>query len=258
MHRALGRCGVAVPEVGTGTGPVATGSFESARRRVPVGFVVAYPPGTGPGDRLPVCLTLHGYGGNARDAIAAGWYDRYLAQAVARGVPAFALAAMDGGGGYWHPHDTDDPLGALLDEFVPVLGLRGLRVDRLAALGWSMGGYGALLCGITQPDRFVVTVASGPAFWRSYDEAHRVNPGAFDGAEQWRRYDLMSRVGEFRGRRVRIDCGVDDPFAPAVRALRDRLPDPSAVHLAQGCHDNTFWRHVAPTQLRLIGTSLHG
>ena len=50
---------------------------------------------------------------------------------------------------------------------------------------------------------------------------------------------------------VRIDCGESDPFAPAVKALRDRLPDPGVVHLAKGCHDNAFWRSVAPAQLRL-------
>jgi S-formylglutathione hydrolase FrmB len=164
---------------------------------------------------------------------------------------------MDGGPGYWHPHASDDPLGALLDEFVPLLGSRyRLVVDRYAVLGWSMGGYGALLAAITHPSRVAAAVASSPAIWRSYAEAHRVNPGAFDSAAEWARYDLIERADEFRGLRVRIDCGEHDSFTPGVRAFRDRLPDPAVVHLAKGCHDDHFWQHVAPEQLRFIGEAL--
>lgn len=258
LNQALGRCDVSVPAPAPVAGPRLAGAFDSVRRRQRVGYVIGYPPGSQPGDRLPVCLVLHGYGAHAADAIDAGRYDRYLAGLVAGGLPPFALAAMDGGGGYWHPHASDDPLGALLDEFVPLLAARGLSVDRLAALGWSMGGFGALLAAITGPRRLVAVAASAPAFWRSYAEAHRVNPHAFDSAAQWSRYDLVSRAGEFRGQRMRIDCGSGDPFAPAIRALRDRLPEPSVVHITGGCHDNAFWQHAAPSQLRLIGSALAG
>jgi pimeloyl-ACP methyl ester carboxylesterase len=248
LNRALGRCDVTVPSADATPGPAVRGVFDSARRRRAVNFMIVYPQNARPGDRLPVCLVLHGYGGSASD----GLYDRYLAG------HSFALAAMDGGPGYWHPHASDDPLGALLDEFVPLLGSRyGLVVDRYAILGWSMGGYGALLAAITQPSRVAAAVASSPAIWRSYAEAHRVNPGAFDSAAEWERYDLIGRAGEFRGLRVRVDCGDHDPFTPGVREFRDRLPDPSAVHLAKGCHDDHFWQHVAPEQLRFVGEVLN-
>lgn len=225
------------------------GVFDSARRRRSVNFMIVYPQNARPGDRLPVCLVLHGYGGSASDAINGGRYDRHA-------FP-FVLAAMDGGPGYWHPHRSDDPLGALLDEFVPLLGSRyGLVVDRFAVLGWSMGGYGALLAAITRPTRVAAAVASSPAIWRSYAEAHGVNRGAFDSPAEWSRYDVIRRAGEFRGLRVRVDCGEHDSFAPGVRAFRDRLPDPEVVHLAQGCHDDHFWQHVAPAQLPFIGAAL--
>jgi enterochelin esterase-like enzyme len=225
------------------------GVFDSVRRRRQVNFMIEYPPGAHPGDRLPVCLVLHRYGGDASSSPVSS----YLASS---GLPPFVLAAMDGGDGYWHPHLSDDPLGALLDEFLPLLASRGLAVDRVAVLGWSMGGYGALLCGITRPSRFAAVVASSPAIWRSYAEAHRVNAGAFDSAAEWARYDLLTRAGEFRGLRVRIDCGESDRFAPAARALRAELPDPSVVHLAKGCHDDPFWQHVAAAQLRFVGEAL--
>jgi hypothetical protein len=53
-----------------------------------------------------------------------------------------------------------------------------------------------------------------------------------------------------------IAIGAADPFAPAVRELRDRLPDPSVVRIGTGCHDGTFWTSVAPDQVRLISAAL--
>jgi S-formylglutathione hydrolase FrmB len=256
LNRALGRCDVSVPaaDASPPAGPVVRGVFDSARRRCQVNYTIGYPPGPRPGDPLPVCLLLHGYGGDASSSPVSPYLaSSYLASS---GLPPFALAAMDGGGGYWHPHALDDPLGALLDEFLPLLASRGLVTDRVAVLGWSMGGYGALLCGITQPARFAAVVASSPAIWRSYAEARGVNAGAFDSAAEWARYDLLARAGELRGLRVRVDCGEHDTFAPAVRALRAKLPDPSVVHLAKGCHDDRFWQHVAPEQLRFVGEAL--
>jgi S-formylglutathione hydrolase FrmB len=174
---------------------------------------------------------------------------------VAAGGTPFALAAMDGGPGYWHPHATDDPLGSLLDEFLPLLKQRKLDTDRVAALGWSMGGYGALLCGLTAPERILAVAAAAPAFWPSYAEAEQVNPGAFDSAEEWVRYDVLARAGELDRLNLRIDCGESDSFAPVVRTLRSRLADPSVVHFAKGCHDPRFWHHIAPAQLAMIGTA---
>jgi hypothetical protein len=99
-------------------------------------------------------------------------------------------------------------------------------------------------------------VASSPAIWRTYDEARQVNAGAFDSAPEWRRYDVFARAAEVSRLPLRIDCGESDPFAPAVRALRDRLTDPSVVRLAKGCHDNAFWSHVTPAQYRFIADAI--
>ncbi len=35
----------------------------------------------------------------------------------------------------------------VLDEFVPLLGGRGLKIHRIGLMGFSMGGYGALRLG---------------------------------------------------------------------------------------------------------------
>jgi S-formylglutathione hydrolase FrmB len=258
LDEALGRCDAGRPPAalrGTAQPPV-VGSFRSAARRREVGFAVSYPPGYADGADLPVCLALHGYGSDGRATIGAGDYPRFIAGAVWDGAAPFALAAADGGNGYWHPHANDDPLGMLVDEFLPVLASRGLRTDRVAVAGWSMGGYGALLCALTYRDRFRLAVASSPAIFHSYVDAHHVNPGAYDSPDEWARYDVTARANEFTGLPVRIAIGADDPFAPAVRTLRDLLSDPGVVQIATGCHDSRFWTYAAPIQVRAISSAL--
>ncbi|SBT42621.1 alpha/beta hydrolase [Micromonospora narathiwatensis] len=257
LSRTLGRCDARPPDAPRAPAPPpVTGSFRSAARRRQVGFAIAYPPGYAPGARLPVCLALHGYASDAGAAVASAGYPEFLAGALPHGAAPFALAAPDGGNGYWHPHSDDDPLGMLVDEFLPLLAERGLRTDRVAVAGWSMGGYGALLAALTHPDRFRAVVATSPAIFHSYADARRVNAGAFDSADEWARYDVTARAGEFAGLPVRIAIGAADPFTEAVRTLRDRLPDPSAVEITTGCHDGHYWRSVAPGQVRAISAAL--
>jgi S-formylglutathione hydrolase FrmB len=252
VDEELGFCTVDPPSVHAAPGPIIAGGFTSAYRRTDVRYKIAYPPGSSPGARLPVALVLHGYGGNADSALDAGNYPAYLAAAVIAGATPFALGAVDGGNGYWHPHPADDPLGMLIHEFLPLLGTHGLSVDRPAVTGISMGGYGALLCGLTQRERFVAVIGNSPAFWHSYAEARHVNPGAFTSASEWSAYgDMLARAGDFRGLPVQIFIGSSDPFQPIVATLRDRLPDRSIVHITKGCHDGRFWQAHAP---QVIGT----
>ncbi|MFC4150160.1 alpha/beta hydrolase [Micromonospora mangrovi] len=257
LDHALGRCDAPPPHAPQATAPPpVTGSFRSAARRREVAFAISYPPGYAPGSPLPVCLALHGYAADARSAVTAARYPEFLAGALPAGAAPFALAAPDGGDGYWHPHAGDDPLGMLVDEFLPLLAARGLSADRVAVAGWSMGGYGALLAAVTYPDRFRAVVATSPAVFHSYADAERVNAGAFDSADEWARYDLTARARELAGRPVRIAIGAADPFAPAVRRLRERLPDPAMVEIGTGCHDTDYWVSVAPAQVRAISAAL--
>ncbi|OKI81637.1 alpha/beta hydrolase [Micromonospora sp. CB01531] len=259
LNRTLGRCDARPPDAPRAPAPLpVTGTFRSAARRREVAFAIAYPPGHAPGARLPVCLALHGYAADARSAVGAAGYPEVLAGALPHGAAPFALAAPDGGDGYWHPHAGDDPLGMLVDEFLPLLAERGLRTDRVAVAGWSMGGYGALLAALTHPGRFRAVAATSPAIFHSYADAERVNAGAFDSAAEWARYDVTARAREFAGLPVRIAIGAADPFARAVRTLRDRLPDPGVVQIPTGCHDTDFWRSVAPEQVRVISAALAG
>jgi dienelactone hydrolase len=149
-----------VPEVDTG--PLVSGTFTSARRNgARTAWSVSYPPGRGDAP-LPVLIALHGRSGTHTGAFGTSLYlDRFLADAVQHGTAPFAIASVDGGDhSYWHPRRDGDVAAMLLDKFLPLLTSRGLKTDRIALLGWSMGGYGALyLAGLWGRGRVVAAVA---------------------------------------------------------------------------------------------------
>ena len=122
------------------------GSFVSAARGgVATNWAIARPPGqTAP---LRPIIALHGKGQDAAGVMAGG-VENGLAQAVDAGIPPVAVVAVDGGGSYWHNRASGEDSGAMvLNELIPMLGEQGLDTSRVAFLGWSMGGYGALLLG---------------------------------------------------------------------------------------------------------------
>ena len=64
-----------------------------------------------------------------------------------------------------------------------MLGAQGLDTSRVGFLGWSMGGYGALLLGgRLGPARTAAICAVSPALWMSSGAAA---PGAFDGPDDF-------------------------------------------------------------------------
>lgn len=258
LHDALGLNGEPgeIPDVPPG--PLRTGDFTSrARLGRSVGWAVAYPPGAGDGIRLPVLLVLHGRGGDHMNAFGAGLgLDRFLADAVARGEPAFAVASVDGGDTYWHRRASGEDAGAMVtDEFVPLLGGLGLDVGRIAFLGWSMGGYGSmLLASRLGPSRVAGVAAESPAIWES---ASQTAPGAFDGAADYEAHTVFRRQAQLARIPLRIDCGTGDPFYRATKAFVATLSPRPAGGFQPGGHDLGYWRRMAPAQLAFVGRHLH-
>ncbi|TRW85475.1 alpha/beta hydrolase [Mycolicibacterium sp. 018/SC-01/001] len=223
----------------------AAGSFASAARGgAPTNWTIARPPGqTAP--LRPVVL-LHGKDSSAATVMSMG-AEQFLADAVAAGVPPFALAAVDGGNGYWHRRASgDDPGAMVLDEFLPLLAGQGLDTSRVGFLGWSMGGYGALLLGSRLgAARTAAICAVSPALWTS---AGAAAPGAFDGAADYEANSVWGAPG-LAGIPIRIDIGNDDPFASATRQFIAQLPTPPAGGFSPGGHDAAFWSSQLSSEL---------
>jgi enterochelin esterase-like enzyme len=262
LARLDGACNASGPTVTFGSpGPSFSGTFYSHARRREVGFTIAYPPGHGRGDRLPLIIALHAYGGYHGSATGMWPMAHALAMRVGgRPLPPMAMVAADGGGGYWNPHPGDDPMGMVIHELIPLcrrLGL-GSGSSRIGTMGISMGGYGAILLAEKYPDLFTAAAAISPAIWMSYAQARSVNPGAYASAAAFARANAVTHARALSEVAVRVATGLDDPFLPGVRALVARLPRGAVVDIAQGCHTTSFFAAQEPLSLAFLGRHLAG
>jgi S-formylglutathione hydrolase FrmB len=226
--------------------PVVSGTLKSAHMSSPVKWSISVPAGALTG----VVYCLHGWGEDHRFA-----FDHiYLPDFAAAGGAKLAIAAVDGGSdSYWHRRaNGDDPLTMLLDEFIPLVESR-VGAHPRALLGWSMGGYGALLAAETVPSRFRAVCASSPALFTS---GASTAPGAFDGAADYHRNDVFTRTARLAPLTVRVDCGTSDPFYEATREFVAQLHPAPQGTFGKGFHDDAYWRSVAPDQIATINHAL--
>jgi pimeloyl-ACP methyl ester carboxylesterase len=280
LEKLDGACSVPAPPLAFAPpGPSADGTFYSAARRRTVGYTIAYPPGHRGGDELPLVVVLHAYGGNHAHALAG----MSPAQAVAlkpggrpqsatalpptalpptalppTALPPMAMVTVDGGDGYWNPHPGDDPMAMVIGELIPRcqrLGL-GRPPRRIAVMGTSMGGYGALLLAEKYPRLFAAVAAVSPAVWTSYPQARRANPGAFASAAAFAAGDVITHAAALGRRPVRVASGYDDPFYPGVRALAGVLPAGAVAVFGPGCHDSSFFTAQEPPSLTFLASHL--
>lgn len=231
-----------------------TGSFVSAARGgVTTNWAIARPPGqTRP---LRPVIALHGKGSDAATVMAGG-VEQGLAQAVDAGLPPFAVVAVDGGGGYWHKRASGEDSGAMvLDELIPMLSTQSLDTSRVAFLGWSMGGYGALLLGgRLGPARTAAICAVSPALWLSSGAAA---PGAFDGPADFAANSVFG-MPALASIPIRVDCGDSDPFYAATKQFVAQLPTPPAGGFSPGGHNPAYWSSQLPAELTWLAPLLTG
>jgi hypothetical protein len=209
--------------------------FSAARGRV-VDFYTAVPHGYGDGRGLPVCLVLHGGSKRPADFAALG-LGGFLTESVRRtGVP-FVLAGATGDRLAWRPSEGDDPQRMVHEELPAWCAGHGFDTGRLAAWGWSMGGYGSLLLAETFPG-FVRSIAAfSPA----------VRPGD----------TVFPQVARLAGTPIGLWCGRDDDLYPDVRALHKALPTPPAVSgYGPGRHNFAYWSTVIAPAFDFIAMTL--
>ncbi|HEV2778990.1 MAG TPA: alpha/beta hydrolase-fold protein [Actinophytocola sp.] len=205
----------------------------------------------GVGGLLPVCVALHGRSSGARMFLDLG-VPELLDQVVAAGVRPFAVAAVDGGDTYWVAKDPkDDPQRMLLEDLPQWLANRGFASAPSAALGISMGGYGAL--NYARNPGLTAVAAVSAALFTNWPDARLRN--AFAGEAQWQATDPLRHVQEIAQVPLGVWCGTGDPFIAANRQLIDKAK-PKVAALAAGDHDAAYWRRILPDVLRFIGASM--
>jgi S-formylglutathione hydrolase FrmB len=224
-----------------------TGSFVStARGGTETKWAIALPPGrfTRP---LRTVIALHGRDMDAEGVMAMG-VEAGLAELAKAGYPPFAVVSVDGGNGWWHRRATGEDSGAMvLTELLPMLAAKGLDTSRVSFIGWSMGGYGALLLGgALGPKRTAAICAVAPALFTDYAEA--LQERAFDGPADWIAYSVYGTpsLSEIP---LRIDCGDNDRFYNATKQFVSSLRRPPSGVSFVGGHDVAAWREKLPREL---------
>ena len=197
----------------------------------------------------PLVVALHGHGGDADWPFTGVHIERHV---LSTGL---AVATVDGGDFYWHARKSGIDTGRMvIDELLPLLSSTGLSTDRIGLMGWSMGGYGALLMATKLGSKRVAgVVAASAALWQSPGDSAT---GAFDDREDFVRNDVFAARGKLRGIRVRLDCGGDDPFIAANRAFARGLPD-ATVTFDDGAHTEEYWTARAGAQMSWLRKGFH-
>lgn len=203
---------------------------------------------------MPVVIALHGFGGDADWMMDLG-FPALLDAVVRDGARPFGYVTVDGGPrSYYHPRADGTDAGAMvIGELLPKLKSAGFDISRLGLCGFSMGGFGALRLAATYRSQVRAAAATAPAVWTRAGDSP---PVAFDSADDWRTHGLMADPTVLQGIPLRIDCGLDDPFAPAVRTLRSRLTPTPAGGMSPGGHTADFVRTHLPAQLRFLADRL--
>jgi pimeloyl-ACP methyl ester carboxylesterase len=255
-----GACDVdPVPLVVGPVGPTRSGTFFSTYRRTRVGYTIAWPPGHQPGDLVALVIMLHGYRANHAHTVSGMSPAQLVALRVnGRPLTPMALATVDGGDGYWHPHPSDDPMGMVIHELIPMCQRAGLGRDAqgVAITGISMGGYGAIATAEHHRRSFRAAAAISPAIWTSWNEAHGANPGAFTDPAEFAAYDAVTHATMLGDLPIRVAVGASDPFLPGVRAFIDELPAGDIAVISGGCHSGAFFTSQEPATMAFLSRHL--
>ena len=99
----------------------------------------------------------------------------------------------------------------VLEELLPMLSSMGMDTSRVGFLGWSMGGYGALLLGAQLgPARTAGICAISPALYTSFTGSA---PGAFDSYDDWVQHSVYGPAG------AELDSACGWTAAPATASI---------------------------------------
>ena len=209
-------------------------------RTLPVRVVV---PRRIPDKGRGLLVFLHGRGEDERSYLVDPMFEALADLRDRAPVVAFPYGGQSS---YWHNRESGQWAAYVLSELIPKLIRRfDIAPRKIAIGGISMGGFGAYDIARLSPHRFCAIGGHSPAIWESASETAE---GAFDDAADFDRNDIIEAAkltpSPYRGTRLWIDAGDEDPFLGGDQAFEDALRagglDP-IVRNGPGGHDSEYW-----------------
>ncbi len=250
-------------------------SFYSPSMQRVMNYKVVLPEGYTADTLYPVCYLLHGYGGNA-DA----WLENTKVLEYAKEYKyVFVLPSA---GNSWYVNSYTKPEEKVEDYMVYDLPRRAaskFAVDTTeqALIGLSMGGYGTLVLGLRNPDKYKLL---GPmsasmdvpghnymliAYGREGLRPSILEALGSDSTSYWDERDpfkLIQNMPPDSVPYIYITTGIDETFTQRIDFHRDFTNDLRALgikyeyHETPGVHDYKFWDKELGNILRISGPYL--
>lgn len=257
--------------------------FESKLVGYPVKYTVYLPHDYETSTRsYPVLYLLHGYSDDETGWIQFGEANKIADKGIANGDFSSCIIVMPDGKVTWYcnSYDGKDPWEDMfIKEFIPYIEkqyrIRPQKEFRAIA-GLSMGGNGALLLSMRNPDLFSSCVAMSAGTFTDEeilaDDTYERYFGNIYGpktrdavSEHWKANSplyLLDTVDKEKLKSIRfyIDCGDDDFLYKGNSALHVKMRDlgiPHEYRVRQGSHEWSYWRTGLFDGLKFISESFH-
>jgi S-formylglutathione hydrolase FrmB len=232
-------------------------------------------------DSFPVVYLLHGFGDNETAWITGGLIQYYTDQNAASTVPMIYVMPVGFNSYYVNKYNGQFPyMDMFVDELVPLVdSLFRTKPDpnHRAVMGYSMGGYGAMIMPVKNPDVFKTGIALSMSF-RTNEQYLGEPQSVFD--YQWgpifggsgmsgeaRFTDYYKHYSPFQflqnpddqsmnGLNLFFDCGDDEEsLSETNNLLHSMLRDRSIQHeyrMRSGYHGWDYWKKSLPEALKYI------
>jgi len=238
-------------------------------------------------DSFPVVYLLHGYGDSQTAWAADGLIQYYSDQDVATNGPMIFVMPQGFSYYYVNRYNGNFPyMDFFARELVP-------EIDRLfrtkknsqnrAVMGYSMGGYGALILPAMHPETFSIGVPLSMSF--RTDAQYMAEPqsgwnsqwgsifGGIGKTGQDRLTDYFklhspfhffaqSNLSKYSNLKFFIDCGDDEESLHITNgSLHNLMSDVSLLHefrVKNGGHSWDYWHKALPEALKFIGYGFSG
>ncbi|HNP17134.1 MAG TPA: alpha/beta hydrolase-fold protein [Fulvivirga sp.] len=237
----------------------------------------------------PVVYLLHGLGDDESSWLEYGRVTQYTDGAVKRGEIQPMIYIMPQGFRTYYVNDFAGKFmyqDMFVKELVPFIDKKYRTIpntEHRATMGYSMGGYGALILPLKHPEVFTVSVPLSISV--RTDEQYKTEDGS-EWDEQWGR--LFGGVGltgeprltdyykqhspfhifkeqdlsKLKGLKLYIDNGDDEyTLARSNEELHMLLRDrnfPHEFRVRNGGHQFSYWREALPNGLRFISDAFEG